>query len=82
MATFLGSLTAVAALFYLVVVIMQKLITGIDIPGYATIIVLILFLGSMQLFCIGLIGEYVGRTFEQSKYRPVYIAKEILDYEK
>ena len=66
---------------YLVVVILQKLITGIDIPGYATIIVLILFLGSMQLFCIGIIGEYIGKIFEQSKHRPIYIPKEILTYE-
>lgn len=77
--TFLGTMTGIAALIYLVIVILQKLITGIDIPGYATIIVLILFLGSMQLFCIGIIGEYVGRTFEQSKERPIYIAKEILE---
>ena len=55
---------------------------GIDVPGYATIIVLILLLGSVQLFCIGIIGEYVGRTFEQSKDRPIYIAKEVLDYEQ
>jgi len=82
MATFLGVLTAFAALAYLVVVVLQKLIAGIAIPGYATIIVLILFLGGMQLLCIGFIGEYVGRTFEQSKGRPIYIAKEILDYEK
>ncbi len=81
-ATFSGMLTAFAALLYLIVVILQKLITGIDIPGYATIIVLILFLGGMQLFCIGIIGEYAGRSFEQSKHRPIYIAKEILDYEK
>lgn len=80
-ATILGFLSAIAALIYLVVVILQKLITGIDIPGYATIIVLILFLGSMQLFCIGIIGEYVGRTFEQTKNRPIYLAKEILSYE-
>ena len=80
-ATFLGGLTAFAALLYLIVVILQKLITGIDIPGYATIIVLILFLGSMQLFCIGIIGEYVGRTFEQSKKRPVFIEKVYLSYE-
>lgn len=82
MATFLGVLTAFAALAYLVVVVLQKLIAGIAIPGYATIIVLILFLGGMQLLCIGFIGEYVGRIFEQSKDRPIYIAKEILDYEK
>ncbi len=80
-ATFLGGLTSVAAFLYLFVVLLQKLISGIDIPGYATIIVLILFLGGMQLFCIGIIGEYVGRTFEQSKGRPVYIAREILSYE-
>ena len=80
-ATFLGGLTSVAAFLYLFVVLLQKLIAGIDIPGYATIIVLILFLGGMQLFCIGIIGEYVGRTFEQSKGRPVYIAREILSYE-
>ncbi len=82
MATFLSGLSAIAAILYLIVVILQKLITGIDIPGYATIIVLILALGSMQLLCIGIIGEYVGRTFEQSKDRPVYLAKEILTYEK
>ena len=81
MATFLGGITAVAAFLYLIVVLLEKLITGIDIPGYATIIVLILFLGSMQLFCIGIIGEYVGRTFEQSKQRPVFIPREILSYE-
>lgn len=80
-ATFLGSMTAVAAFLYLLFVILQKLIWGIDIPGYATIIVLILLLGGVQLFCIGIIGEYVGRTFEQSKNRPVYIAKEVLNYE-
>ena len=77
-ATFLGGLTAFAALIYLIIVVLEKLITGIDIPGYATIIVLILALGSMQLFCIGIIGEYVGRTFEQSKQRPVYVEKEYL----
>ncbi len=81
-AAYLGFLTAAAALIYLVIVLIEKLTTGIDVPGYATIIVLTLFLGGMQLFCIGIIGEYVGKTYEQSKNRPVYIAKEILDYEK
>ena len=79
---YIGSFTAVAAVLYLISVICEKLFWGIDIPGYATIIVLILLLGSMQLFCIGIIGEYVGRTFEQSKNRPVYIAKEYLTYEE
>lgn len=80
LATVLGCVSGVGAVFYLFWVLLEKLIWGIDVPGYATIIILILFFGSMQLFCIGIIGEYVGRTFEQSKNRPVFIAKEILDY--
>ncbi len=77
-ATYTGIFSAIASLIYLLVVVIQKLFWGIDIPGYATIIVLILFLGGMQLFCLGLIGEYVGKTFEQSKNRPVYLAQEVL----
>ena len=75
---YIGSVTAVAAVIYLIWVICEKLFWGIDVPGYATLIVLTLLLGSVQLFCIGIIGEYVGRTFEQTKDRPIYIAKEIL----
>ena len=81
LATLLGSVTGVAALIYLVCVILEKLIKGIAVPGYATLIVLLLFFSSMQLFCIGIIGEYVGRTFEQSKNRPIYIAKEVIGEE-
>ena len=77
-ATYLGTLTAVGAILYLILVIIQKLVIGIDVPGYPTLIVLLLFFSSMQLFCIGIIGEYVGRTFEQTKNRPIYIAKEVL----
>ena len=80
LSTCFGAVGAVAAVLYLIWVIIEKLFFGIDVPGYATIIVLILFFGSLQLFCIGIIGEYVGRIFEQSKDRPIYIAKEILDY--
>ena len=78
LATFLGGAAGVTALLYLVIVVLEKLILGIAVPGYATIIVLILFFASMQLFCIGIIGEYVGRTFEQTKNRPIYVAKEII----
>ena len=82
LATVLGGLTGVSAILYLIWVIIEKLVWGIAVPGYATIIVLILFFSCIQLFCIGIIGEYVGRTFEQSKDRPVYIAKDILTYEE
>ena len=78
---YIGSFTAIAAVLYLIAVIIEKIFWGIDVPGYATLIVLTLFLGSIQLFCIGIIGEYVGRTFEQTKERPIYITKEIFEYE-
>ena len=82
LATFLGGFTGISAVLYLIWVIIEKLVWGIAVPGYATIIVLTLLLGAIQLFCIGIIGEYVGRTFEQSKDRPIYIAKEVLTYEE
>ena len=82
LATVLGCVSGVGAVLYLISVLLEKLNTRSRVPGYATIIVLILFFGSVQLFCTGIIGEYVGRTFEQSKKRPVYLAKEVLLYDK
>ena len=82
LSVYLGFFTALAAVIYSLVVLLEKLIYGIAVPGYATIIVLILLLGSMQLFCIGIIGEYVGKIFEQSKNRPIYLEKEYLSYEE
>ena len=63
---------------YLIVVVLQKLIFGIDVPGYATIVVLVLFLGGMQLFCLGILGEYLSKIYVQVKNRPIYILKEHL----
>ena len=77
-ATYLGLTAAFASLIYLFIVVLQKLIWGIAVPGYASLIVLILLLGGLQLFCLGLIGEYVGKIFEQSKHRPVYLEKTVL----
>ena len=64
---YIGSFTAVAAALYLFWVVCEKLFWGIDVPGYATIIVLILLFACVQLFCIGIIGEYVGRTLSRAK---------------
>ncbi len=78
LSTSVGFISAVGAIVYLVVVVLQKLVSGIDIPGYATIIVLILFLGGMQLFCLGILGEYLSKVYVQTKNRPIYILKEHL----
>ena len=78
LATYVGVTTAFAAIIYLIVVIVKRLFFYEPISGYATIVALILLLGGIQLFCIGIIGSYLARTYIQSKNRPIYIAKEIL----
>lgn len=79
--TVLGGVSALAAFVYLIVVIVQKLTTGIDVPGYATIVVLLLFLGGLQLMGLGVIGEYIGKIYMESKKRPIYLARRTLGLE-
>lgn len=81
MATYVGLFTSFASIVYLIVVVVQKIFFGIDIPGYATIITLILLLGGIQLFFLGVIGEYVGRSYIELKRRPIYIEKKIITNE-
>ena len=76
LATVVGAITAFLSLLYMLVVIVQKLAFGIAIPGYATIVVLILLIGGLQMMMLGIIGAYIARIYIQSKHRPVYIARE------
>ncbi len=76
--TIIGLGTALLSIIYLFIVVIQKLAFGIDVEGYATIVVLILLIGGIQLCCIGIIGEYIAKTYIQTKNRPIYIAKEVI----
>ena len=78
LATFLGYLTSIVAFLYACSVFIQKLL-GITVQGWATIMVGTLFLGGVQLICIGIMGEYVARIFNQIKQRPMYIIEEVYD---
>lgn len=80
LATYTGMLSSVSSIIYLVVVIIQRLFFNVAVSGYATIVALILLIGGIQLFCIGIIGSYLAKTYIQSKHRPIYIAKEVLSY--
>lgn len=81
-ATYVGAFATVASLIYLIVVIIQRIFFNHAFSGYATIVVLILLFGGLQLFCIGIIGSYLAKTYIQSKNRPIYITKEILKRDK
>lgn len=74
--TFLGLLVSLAAFIYLVVIIVRTLLFGIDLAGYPSTLAVILFLGGVQLISLGIIGEYIGRIFTETKRRPVYIVQE------
>ncbi len=78
-ATFIGIFSSVCSILYLIVVVIQKLAFGIDVPGYATIVVLLLLIGGLLLFCLGIIGEYLSKMYVQVKNRPIYILKEHLN---
>ena len=69
-AAILGIMISGVAFIYMIYIIIKTLATGIDVPGYASLMVVILFLGGIQLIFLGIIGEYLGRTFNESKHRP------------
>lgn len=73
--TYLGTSFAVIGFLYAIYYILRTLIFGIDVPGYASLLTAILFLGGIQLIGIGVIGEYVGRIYIESKQRPIYIVR-------
>ena len=79
LATFIGFIFSFCSILYLLVVLIQKLSFGIDVPGYATIVILVLFLGGIQLFSLGLLGEYIAKMYVQVKNRPIYILKDYLN---
>ena len=74
-ATVLGLATSFFALIYCVAVLLRTLIFGIDVPGYATTIGVVLLLGGIQLMVLGAIGEYLARDYIQGKQRPIFIEK-------
>ncbi|MCI7023995.1 MAG: glycosyltransferase family 2 protein [Campylobacter sp.] len=75
--TYIGFIVSFFAFIYASFLILRTLIMGIDLPGYASLVVIILFLGGLQLMGVGILGEYVGRIYMESKRRPPFIIDEI-----
>ena len=72
-ATYIGLLTATGAFAAGVVVVAKTLLWGDPVAGWPTMMVVILFLGSVQLIALGMIGEYLGRLYDEAKQRPLYL---------
>jgi hypothetical protein len=71
--SYIGAFVSLAAFLYAIFIILRTLILGIDLPGYASLLTVVLFLGGIQLLSLGVIGEYLGRLFVEAKQRPIYI---------
>lgn len=75
-ATYSGILSFIASIFGILFVVIRKLTVGGSVNGWASMIVVILFIGGLQLLCLGILGKYVAKIFLETKKRPVYIVKE------
>ncbi|MEO1039774.1 MAG: glycosyltransferase family 2 protein [Pseudomonadota bacterium] len=76
--TYIGLGFAVLALVYAVYLILRTLLFGVDVPGYASIMVVLLVVSALQMISVGVQGEYLGRLFIEAKQRPIYIVRDIL----
>ena len=81
-ATISGIIISIISIIFAIMIVMQTLIMGKDVPGYASTITSVLFMGGIQLITIGILSEYVGKIYLEIKGRPQYIVKEKITGEK
>lgn len=74
--TIIGMLISLIGFIYMLIIIIKTITLGVDVPGYASTMVVILFIGGIQLIFLGIIGEYLGRAFYETKHRPIYFVDE------
>ena len=69
-------IVSILAFLYIIVIIVRVLVYGVDVSGYPSMMAVVLFLGGVQLLSLGIIGEYIGRIFNESKNRPLYFIEQ------
>ena len=77
--TVIGAVLAVAAMIYGGFITVRTMVFGVDLPGYASVFVAVVFMGGVQLLSLGVLGEYVGRIYMESKQRPVYVVRAVVE---
>lgn len=75
--TYIGLVGALLTLCYALYIVARTLLSGVDVPGYASLLVAVLFIGSLQLISLGILGEYIGRIYLESKRRPTYLLRAV-----
>lgn len=78
--SYAGGVGALVSLLYAAYIVIRTLVLGVDLPGYASLLVAIIFFGSVQLISVGMLGEYIGRIYMETKRRPLYVVRK--RYEK
>ncbi len=78
--TYIGSVISLFAILYAVYLVIRTILFGADVPGYASIMTAILFIGGIQLIGIGILGEYIARIYNESKHRPIYVLKDTIGF--
>lgn len=78
--SWLGLAVAAVAVLYGGIITLKTLIFGIDVPGYASLMVATLFLGGVQLICLGVLGDYLGRVFTEVKGRPLFLVSDSVGF--
>ncbi len=74
--TYLGVFISTLAIGYALWLLVRTIVFGVDVPGYASIMASVLFMGGVQLVCLGIIGEYIGRIYRETKHRPIYVIEQ------
>lgn len=77
--TYIGGIVALMSFSYGTYLMVRTMVRGIEVPGYASVFVAVVFLGGLQLAGIGVLGEYLGRTYIESKNRPVYVVRRVYE---
>ena len=77
--TYVGLAMAGLTFSYASYTVIKTLVNGVDVPGYASLLAAVLFIGSLQLISIGILGEYIGRIYHESKRRPTYVVRKVYE---
>lgn len=79
--SYLGFVIAISSFIYAFFILIRTIVLGVDTPGYASLVVILLFLSGVQMISLGILGEYLGRVYEEVKKRPLYLVRETYGFD-